>query len=98
METLYGKLQLSESGSIAGIGWLPPKPDLRDYTQHKKEIKEFSKKLGLSPGRMKLPASVDLRKWCSPVENQGSIGSCTAQAAAGWLRCTMGSCNCSNWL
>lgn len=27
-----------------------------------------------------LPASVDLRKWCSPIEDQGSIGSCTAHA------------------
>jgi C1A family cysteine protease len=33
----------------------------------------------------RLDASVDLRQWCSPVENQGSIGSCTAQAAAGMV-------------
>jgi C1A family cysteine protease len=30
-----------------------------------------------------LPASVDLRQWCSPVEDQLSLGSCTANAAAG---------------
>ena len=30
-----------------------------------------------------LPISVDLREWCSPIEDQGSIGSCTAQAGAG---------------
>lgn len=27
-----------------------------------------------------LPTSVDLRPWCPPIENQGSIGSCTANA------------------
>jgi C1A family cysteine protease len=30
-------------------------------------------------------ASVDLRSWCSPVENQGSIGSCTAHAGVGMV-------------
>jgi len=30
-----------------------------------------------------LPASVDLRAWCSPVEDQADLGSCTANAGAG---------------
>src|SRR5574337_216933 len=30
-----------------------------------------------------LPPSVDLRAWCSPIENQGALGSCTANAGAG---------------
>lgn len=30
-----------------------------------------------------LPASVDLRDYCSPVEDQGMLGSCTAHAGAG---------------
>lgn len=83
METLYGKLILPGTNQIVGTGWLSPRPDLRDYTEHKKEIKEFNKKLGISSGTMKLPASVDLRKWCSPIENQGNIGSCTAHAVLG---------------
>jgi len=83
METLYGKLDLPGTNQIVGTGWLPPRPDLRDYTEQKKEIKEFNKKLGISSGKMNLPSSVDLRQWCSPVENQGSLGSCTAQAAIG---------------
>ena len=29
-----------------------------------------------------LPATVDLRRWCSPIEDQGGLGSCTANAAA----------------
>jgi C1A family cysteine protease len=31
----------------------------------------------------KLPATVNLRPWCSPVEDQGALGSCTAHAGAG---------------
>jgi C1A family cysteine protease len=30
-----------------------------------------------------MPGAKDLREWCSPVEDQGSLGSCTAQAGAG---------------
>ena len=83
METLYGKLILPCSGEIVGTGWLPPKPDLRDYTKEKKEIKEFSKKLGIGEKKLKAAPSIDLRQWCSPIENQGTLGSCTANAGIG---------------
>jgi C1A family cysteine protease len=83
METLYGKLVLPGSNEIVGTGWLPPMPDLRDYTEHQKEIKAMSKKLGLNAGKKKSATSVDLRQWCSPVENQGNLGSCTAHAGIG---------------
>lgn len=66
-----------------GTGWLPPVPDLRDYTGNHEKIKPIRQKLKLRSGINKLPESVDLREWCSPVENQLSIGSCTAQAATG---------------
>jgi C1A family cysteine protease len=55
-------------------------PDLRDYTQEHKEIRALSKKIGIGPAKMKVSTSVDLRQWCSPVENQGNLGSCTAHA------------------
>jgi C1A family cysteine protease len=77
------KVMLSDMAGIFGTGWLPPKPDLRDYTVNNDEIKKISKKLGLGNGKTELPASVDLRKWCSPVENQGELGSCTAHAGMG---------------
>jgi C1A family cysteine protease len=32
-----------------------------------------------------LPNSVDLRQWCSPIENQLNLGSCTANAGVGLL-------------
>jgi C1A family cysteine protease len=39
-------------------------------------------KLGMtSPKKRKLKQKVNLREYCSPVEDQGQIGSCTAQAA-----------------
>jgi C1A family cysteine protease len=32
-----------------------------------------------------LPSSVDLRQWFSPVEDQGTLGACTAQAGVGMI-------------
>jgi C1A family cysteine protease len=80
-----------------GMGWLPDYPDFRDYTIEHDEVSPRLRALGQgdSVKRMlvkarvapapakKLPASVDLRPWCSPVEDQGTLGSCTANAAAG---------------
>lgn len=54
-------------------GWIPDFPDHRDYL-----YRSIRKK-------MRLPGSVDLRDFCSPVENQGALGSCTANALAGNL-------------
>lgn len=68
-----------------GTGWLPPLPDLRDFTEGQKDIAAMSKKLGLGKTvkASAVPASVDLRQWCSPIENQGGLGACTAHAAVG---------------
>jgi C1A family cysteine protease len=32
-----------------------------------------------------LPGTADLRAWCSPIEDQGSLGSCTANAGVGMV-------------
>lgn len=50
--------------------WKPDLPDHRDYLY------------AASAGSV-LPQAVDLRSKCSPVEDQGQIGSCTANALAG---------------
>lgn len=55
-------------------GWVPDIPDQRDYTFEKLKLKYT-----------KLPQNVDLRDWCSNIEDQDSIGSCTAQALVGNL-------------
>lgn len=83
MQTLYTKILLQDTGEMVGTGWLPPKPDLRDYTADHKEIKSMIKKLKVSTGKVKSAASVDLREYCSPIENQGQLGSCTAHAGVG---------------
>lgn len=60
--------------------WRPDLPDQRD--------KMYSlNKLGLGTARKAkpLPKSVDLRPLCSPVVNQGDIGSCTGNSLAGHL-------------
>jgi C1A family cysteine protease len=54
-------------------GFRPDLPDQRDY---KFEL------LQLKPA---LPASIDLRSTCSPVKDQGRLGSCTANALASAL-------------
>jgi len=67
-----------------GMGWLPDYPDYRDYTIDHKNIKPMAKKLGVAnPSKVSIPESKDLRTWCSPIENQFSIGSCTANAGVG---------------
>jgi C1A family cysteine protease len=70
-------------------GWLPDYPDFRDYTEESEEITSIlkspaqAKKRGAKAKAVSLPASTDLRPWCSPVEDQGDLGSCTAHAGVG---------------
>ena len=46
MEPFYKNQHLQGSGEpIPSTGWLPPKPDLRDYTENTKEVKAILKKL-----------------------------------------------------
>jgi hypothetical protein len=67
-----------------GTGWLPPTYDRRDYTDEHPAVVGLTKKLGeLGPRATAGPATVDLRQHCSPIENQGALGSCTANAAVG---------------
>jgi len=55
-------------------GWIPDLPDHRDFLY-----------AALRPSGARLPKTVDLRSGMSPVENQGHLGSCTANALAGAL-------------
>lgn len=74
-----------------GLGCLRELPDLRDWyiDQHPAASKMFfsrpvfGQKLQSWTGKYK--NSIDLRKWCSPIENQLSLGSCTGQTAAGMV-------------
>jgi len=64
------------------MGWIPDYPDFRDYTEKTEEVKTLLRVTQLLKKKT-LPKSIDLREWCSPVEDQGMLGSCTAHAGAG---------------
>lgn len=66
--------------------------DLRPRHQEiglKKEEDSVSVLLGkvgvLEPTKVSIPSSVNLKGWCPPIENQGSLGSCTANAGVGLM-------------
>ena len=80
---LNKKISVAGYCCLKGTGWLSPLPDLRDYTNAHAEIKAFSRKLHLTAKSHAMPATVDLRPWCSPVEDQFELGSCTANAGVG---------------
>ncbi|RKH39774.1 hypothetical protein, partial [Corallococcus llansteffanensis] len=81
---------------IPMLGWLPDPLDPRDLTVRAPEVVRSMDAImpRLSPRGAVVaaagpvassvgPLRVDLRKWCSSVENQGSVGSCTANAVVG---------------
>jgi C1A family cysteine protease len=88
---------MSEYLNSNGMGWLPDYPDFRDHTVEsdmvtdklknqgqKESIKKMLKKVGVEKVQPKLNKTpVSLRQWFSPVEDQGSLGSCTANAGVG---------------
>ena len=83
MYVLYRRVQLANINKVVGTGWLPPLPDLRDYTEGHPEIKKLTKKIRIEPGILSaLPDKVDLREWCPDIHDQGALGACTAHAAA----------------
>jgi C1A family cysteine protease len=55
-------------------GWVPDLPDQRDYL--------YSAARPFPPA---IPPRIDLRYFCSKVEDQGNLGSCTAHALVGAL-------------
>lgn len=69
-----------------GLGYLRDLPDIRDFTSQSDEVQKILvKSVPLKAALKAAPAAVDLRPWCSPIEDQGSLGSCTAHAGVGML-------------
>lgn len=85
MYATYNSVTLPKTGRKVGTGWMPSLPDLRDFTDEKPEIAKMVKKLKVpkSEKPKSLDSNVDLTQWCSPIEDQLSLGSCTAHAAVG---------------
>jgi C1A family cysteine protease len=73
--------ELAASRPARNFGWLPDPPDIRDYTVEHVDVAGVL--AGLRVGAVRAPASVDLRRYFSPVEAQLNVGSCTAQAGVG---------------
>ena len=72
---------------IKGFGWKRDLNDPRDYIPTTSEIQKIltldsSKKIeDLDASNLK--KKVDNRKYCTPIENQGNLGSCTAHSCVG---------------
>jgi C1A family cysteine protease len=85
---------MSEKTTSYGMGWLPDYPDFRDNTVDNNKVSEKLSKLGQNDSIKKMltkvgvekklgagiPVTMDLVQWFSPIEDQGSLGSCTANA------------------
>ena len=68
-----------------GMGWLKDYPDFRDYSVGQKSLKPLMEKMGIADPLKAASENIDLRKWCPPVEDQGQLGSCTANAGVGMV-------------
>lgn len=74
------------------MGWLPDLPDMRDFTLQSAAVKDGMKLYAakIQKGANAEPTGQkDLRGFCSPIEDQGAIGSCTAHAVVGVLEYMM---------
>ncbi len=78
---------MTETTMPYSFGWIHEFPDMRDYSSRHGDIAPLLKKIRIGPSaaKPKLTGSADLRKWCSPVENQKNLGSCTANAGVGMI-------------
>jgi C1A family cysteine protease len=76
---------MNEINENFGLGWVRDLPDFRDYSPENEKIKPLLKKLNVLSTPASLPVKIDLRAWCAPIENQGALGSCTANAGVGMI-------------
>lgn len=69
-----------------GLGWQRDIPDFRDYTSETESVSVLLSRSGPLKRTLKsTPSAIDLRVFCSPVEDQEQLGSCTAHAGVGML-------------
>ena len=76
VEDINNDIKINVGNIIGNItrkySWKPDVPDINDFLYE-----------SIAPPLKALPPSIDLRATCSPVEDQGDLGSCTANALAG---------------
>lgn len=92
----FGPQHVFESQARRGLGWLRDTPDFRDMTlaqlapalETDRDAQEghrlASKKIAAAAAGSRRSA-VDHRAYCSRIEDQGQLGSCTAQACVGMI-------------
>lgn len=76
-----------------GLGWLPELPKFQDYSPETKEVaKMYSGIRGLKTSlraekeKSALKRTLDIRKYFTPITDQGQLGSCTAHSGAGLIQ------------
>ena len=75
-----------DDNQVLGMGYLRELADVRDLSAASAPVKDILKKSARLKATAKTaPPSADLRQWCSPIEDQKSLGSCTAHAGVGML-------------
>lgn len=80
----------SAARHVVSMGWHPDLPDFRDKSLIHPDIEvKLKKKNSMITNNKDIPAKVDHREMCSPIEDQGSLGSCTAQAVVGLMEYMM---------
>src|ERR1044072_1677105 len=83
---------------IKGFGWMKDYPSIRDYGPNTVEQKLLAEKHPVKQAasaqkiksalqtkgtfKRRTPSKIDNRSYCSPVKDQGRLGSCTANMAA----------------
>lgn len=89
-----GRTWPKRSGKIFALGWMPDHPSIRDFHPSSDKIpnklkargqQNTLKELLQSTNASNIPTHIDLREYCSPIEDQGAIGSCTANAGVALL-------------
>lgn len=75
-----------KTAGLGAMGWKRDLPDYRDYTPETEPVKQvIQKSQPLTMAKKASPTAVDLRQWCSTIEDQGDLGSCTANAGVGLI-------------
>lgn len=81
------------TGEGYGLGWLPDYPDFRDHTVakgkappgEKRDVPALLSQLNVAETLPEMPDTVDLSSAFPPIEDQGKLGSCTANAGVALL-------------
>jgi C1A family cysteine protease len=77
---------MAEKLQLKGMGYIPDHYSFRDYNFGHQNVVDMYKKANLQNSlkeKSRRKPRVDLRNWCSPIRDQGYLGSCTANAGTG---------------